>query len=51
MVHKVLQDRAVQVTFGPANSLKSNGKQLTVNSQKNLEIGRSLYNIHELKQK
>ena len=43
--------QAVQVTIGPVNSLKSKGKQLTVNSQKNLEIDRSVYNVHEMKQK
>ena len=30
--------QAVQVTIGPANSLESKRKQLTVNSQKNLEF-------------
>ena len=41
----------MQVTIGPANGLKTKGKQLTVNSQKNLEISRSVYNVQEMKQK
>ena len=43
--------QAVQVTIAPANSPKSKGKQLTVNSQKNLEVGRSVYNVQEMNQK
>ena len=41
----------VQVTIGPANSLKSKGKQLTVNRQKNLKVDRSVYNVQEMKLK
>ena len=43
--------QAVQVTIGAFTSLKSKGKRLMVNRQKNLEIGRSMYNVHEMKQK
>ena len=43
--------QAVQVTIGPANSPKSKGKQLTVNNQKNLKIGRSVYIAQEMKLK
>ena len=51
MLHKVLHARQCQeVKIWPANSLKIKGKQLTVNSQKNLEIGRSVYNVQEMKQ-
>ena len=43
--------QAVHVTIGPANSLKSKGKQLTANSQNNQEIGRIMYNVQEMTQK
>ena len=43
--------RAVQATIGPANCMQDKGKLLTIHSQKNLEIGTSVYNVQEMKEK
>ena len=42
--------RAAQATIGPASCMKHKAKVLTVHSQKNLEVGKSLYNVQEMKQ-
>ena len=43
--------RAVQATIGPANCMQDKGKLITIHSQKNLEIGTSVYNAQEMKEK
>ena len=43
--------RAVQATIGPANCMQDKGKLLTIHRQKNLEIGTSVYNVQEMKEK
>ena len=43
--------RAVQATIGPANCMQDKSKLLTIHSQKNLEIGTSVYNVQEMKEK
>ena len=43
--------QAVQVTIGPANSLKGKRKRLTLKSQKNIEVGRSVYIVREKRHK
>ena len=47
---QVTSCQAVQATIGPANSMKKRSKSLTVHSQKNLEIGKIVYNVQEMKQ-
>ena len=47
---QVASCREVQATIGPARCMQNTAKTVTVNSQKNLEVGKTLYKIHEMKQ-
>ena len=40
----------MQATIGPANCVKNKSKTLRVHSQKNLEVGKSVYNVQEMKE-
>ena len=48
---QIITCRAVQATVGPANCMQDKGKLLTIHSQKNSEIGPSVYNVQEMKEK
>ena len=47
---QAISSQVIQATIGPANCVKNKSKTLRVHSQKNLEVGKSVYNVQEMKE-